>query len=1044
MSLPALSVKRPVFITSIVLLMLFTGAYSLKKLPVSLFPETNVPFLNITTLYPGAGPREVELAVSKHLEDELSTLEGVKKVSTNSLDSLSMVWVEFRTGMNMDAVEQRVRDRVALAKARFPSEVEEPIIERFNPSQQPVVVLFVGGDSLGGVALGSWVEQELKPALARIPKVGRIDIFGQKRRQIDVVVDPKKVEQYRIPLLQIAQSLKNGGSNIPAGNLTSGKEEIALRAVGQYSSLSDIENKVIAFGNGETSIRVRDMGKAVDTAMRERTQAYYGEKRGVILQVYRQSGANTLEVADRVKKAIEKMNIDNKGKAPEIVLVRDGSRMIRDNVDDVWESIAIGVVLTIIIVYFFLGSLRSTLITGFAIPNSLLGAFVLMAAAGFSINILTLLAMSLCVGLLVDDAIVVRENIFKHIEQGMSPREAAVFGANEVAMAVVAVTAAVISMFGPVGFLQGVTGQFFREFGLSVCFAMVVSLYDAMAVAPMLSAYWAGSKHGAGGTIFPLNYLLQAFEALQVGLEKGYAKTLSLVTKAPVFSIVVISALSLFLASRITTLPSGFLPADESPEFNVRIQLPTGSNLEATSQVGRYIDRYIADSPFVAYTVLTVGNALQEVNKADIYVRLKSPKERQGYMPSEIRDVIRNELTTLKDLPPGVEARVLQNDITGGGFRPFSLVLQTKELKDLETASQRVFAALQKNPSLIAPEFELRPGSRELQVRLKESEAERFGVTPFTVGSEMRARVEGLEVGHLREKGYEYPISLKSQDSAALWLERKSEILVPNVNMTPVDIRKVASFVETRSPSKIERVNRAYATRIVADLKAGSNIADLMREVDSILEEVRKDVPDITRLYEGDAESFEEMAESMSLAMLFGVVLLFLVLSSLYESFLLAFLNIISLPLAISGAIFALWMFRDGLYIYSVIGVLLLLGVATKNSILLIDTANHRLKSQSFQNPEELREAIVESSVRRLRPILMTSLALVAGCIPIAIGLNEASAQRTGMGIAIVGGTVSSTFFTLFLIPCLVVLVERLRTLLKKKDSEVQVAPPLS
>ncbi len=1027
MSLPSLSVKRPVFISSIVLLMVFTGLVSLKKLPVSLFPETNVPFLSVTTLYPGAGPREVELSVSKPLEDELATIEGVKKIAASSQDSLSLVWVEFRTGMNMDAVEQRLRDRVALARSRFPAEVKDPVIERFNPSQQPVVGLFVGGDSMSPVELGSWVEQELKPALARIPKVGRIDIIGQKKRQIDILVDPAKVEQYRIPLLQMAQSLKNGGSNIPAGNLISGNEEVSLRAVGQYATLEDIENKVIAFGNGETSIRVRNMGKAIDTAARERSQAFYGDKRGVILQIYRQSGANTLEVADRVKKEVEKLNKERKGKTPEIVLVRDGSRMIRDNVDDVWESIAIGVVLTILIVYLFLGSLRSTLITGFAIPNSLLGAFVLMAVAGFSINILTLLALSLCVGLLVDDAIVVRENIFKHIEQGMPPKEAAVFGANEVAMAVVAVTAAVISMFGPVGFLQGVTGQFFREFGLSVCFAMIVSLYDAMAVAPMLSAYWAGAKgHGQGG-FSPFGFLLRAFDRFQSWLERSYGRLLSWTSRAPFVSIVVITAISIGLATRVTSLPSGFLPVDESPEFNVRIQLPSGSNLETTAKVARYVDHYIGESPFVSYTVLTVGNALQEVHKADIYVRLKAPKERQGYMPSEIRDVIRNELQSLKDLPAGTELRVLQNDITGGGFRPFSLVLQTKDLGELEKASQKVFAALSKNPSLIAPDFELRPGSRELQVRLKDAEAERFGVTPFTVGSEMRARVEGIEVGHLRERGYEYPINLTTKDSADLWLLRSQDILVPNVNMTPVDIRKVASFAEVRSPSKIERVNRAYATRIVADLKAGSRITDIMQEVDQILAEVAKEVPGVTRLYEGDAESFEEMAESMSLAMLFGIVLLFLVLSSLYESFLLALLNILSLPLAISGAIFALWLFHDGLFIYSVIGVLLLLGVATKNSILLIDTANHRLKDESLLTLEDKRAAIVEASTRRLRPILMTSLALIAGCIPIAIGLNEASAQRTGMGIAIVGGTVTSTLFTLFLIPALVLLVETWR-----------------
>jgi HAE1 family hydrophobic/amphiphilic exporter-1 len=1034
MSIPALSVRRPVFIASIVLLMLFTGAYSLFKLPVSLFPETNVPFISITTLYPGAGPREVELAISKHLEDELSTIEGVKKTAANSQDSLSLVWVEFRTGINMDSVEQRVRDRVALAASKFPREAETPVIERFNPSNQPVITVFLRSKTKDRIQLTTWAEQELKPFFARIPKVGRIDILGGQRRQIDIVIDPEKISQYRIPLLQIANSLEMGGKNIPAGSLQSGSEEIGLRSVGQYTSLEDIDRKVVTFGNGETSIRVRDLGRAVESSERLKSKAFFGGEQGVVLQVYRQSGANTLAVADAVKKEIEKINVESAMTgAPEIVLVRDGSKMIRDNVFDVWESIVIGVVLTIIIVYFFLGSMRSTLITGFAIPNSLLGAFVLMAAAGFSINILTLLALSLCVGLLVDDAIVVRENIFKHMEGGMPAKEAAVVGANEVAMAVVAVTAAIIAMFGPVGFLQGVTGQFFREFGLVVCFAMLISLFDAMAVAPMLSAYWGGKIQHGGRSL--LGFLVRAFDRFQSWLERLYEAFLKGSTRFPLLTILVVSLASIGLATTIVHLPSSFLPADESPEFNVRVQLPVGTNLEATAAVAAKVDDAIAKNPVVAYTLVTVGNAMQELHEADIYVRLKPPKERTGLMPSMVRDQVRQQLGQLQDLPQGTEVRVLQNDITGGGFRPFTLVIQTKKLEELEGVATKIYEFVKKHPGLIDPELELRPGIQELQVQLKDSQAVRFGVTPHTVGMEMRARIEGLEVGKLRDGGYEYDIKLKTNDPSQLWLERKQEILVPNINMTPVDLRRVAEFSKIRSPAKIERVNRSYATRIIADMVPGANIAQIIEEVDTVIAEVQNQVPGVNRLYEGDAESFEEMATSMSLAMMFGVVLLFLVLSSLYESFLLAFLNIITLPLAMSGGVFALYALNDGLNIYSTIGMLLLLGVATKNSILLIDTANHRLKSGIISSYPETVTAIIESSVRRLRPILMTSLALIAGCIPIAIGLNEASAQRTGMGITIVGGTVSSTLFTLVLVPSLLLLVEKGRLWLGRNQA---------
>ncbi len=1030
MNIPKLAVARPTFITCLVLLIFFAGLVSQRKLPVSLFPETDVPFISISTIYPGAGPKEIELSISKYLEDELSTVEGLKKVSAISQDSLSLVWVEFRTGMNLDAVEQRVRDRVSLARNRFPREAEAPIVERFNPSNQPVITVFLSSAEMNRIQLTSWAEQDLKPALARIPKVGRIDIVGGQKRQIDVVIDPKKIDAYRLPLLQVASALQGTGANVPAGSLSFGSQEIALRSFGQFNTLTDINNKVVAFGSGETPIRVKDLGRAEDSSVRVKSKAFYKGQQGVLLQVYRQTGANTIAVADAVKQEIQRIDSSNaKNKGPSLTVVRDGSKMIRDNIADVWESIVIGVILTIVVVYFFLGSMRSTLITGFAIPNSLLGAFILMGIAGFSVNILTLLALSLCVGLLVDDAIVVRENIFKHMERGEAPKVAAVEGANEVAMAVVAVTAAILAMFGPVGFLSGVTGQFFREFGLVICFAVMVSLFDAMAVAPMLSAYWGGgAAHHGFQKWNPFHYLVKGFDHFQTLLEKGYAGFLRRSMRWPLLTMATVAGISVGLMSTASHLPSGFLPADQSREFNVKVNLPAGYNLESSYTVAKKIDEYLAKHRYVDYTVLTVGNANQELHKADVYVKLKSQKQRDNLKASDVRDVIRKELAELKGIPKQAQIFVIQTDITGGGFRPFTMVVQTKHMEELAGVAARVFELANKHPDLISPDMELRPGGQELQVKLIPGQAERFGVNAQTVGMEMRARLEGLEVAKLREDGYEYDIKLKTNEAPNIWLERRHEILVPNINMTPVDLRKVASFERLQSPAKIERVNRAYSARITADLQQGASIAHIMEDFDQLVLTLENEVPGVSRIYEGDAESFTEMSESMSMAFLFGVILLFLVLASLYESFLMSFLNIITLPLAVSGAFLSLYLLKEGLNIYSVIGILLLLGVATKNSILLIDTAIERLKSDHDDfSLAKASDDILQSSVRRLRPILMTSLALIAGCVPIAIGLNEASAQRTGMGVAIVGGTLTSTLFTLVLVPSMILFVEKMK-----------------
>jgi HAE1 family hydrophobic/amphiphilic exporter-1 len=1023
MSLPKLAVSRPVFIFSLVLLMLFTGTVGLLRLPVSLFPETEVPFVSVTTLYPGAGPKEVEIAISKPLEDELSTLEGVKKINAVSQDSLSLFWIEFKSGINLDSAEQRVRDKVALARAKFPRDAEASLIERFNPSNQPVVTAFVQSKTSNDVDLTTWIDQDLKPLLSRVPRVGRIVVIGGQKRQVDVLVDSDKIEKYRIPLMHVVEALRNGGANVPAGGLTLGDQELGVRTLGQYSSLKAVEEKIVFFGNGETPIRVKDIGAVKEGVEKVRSQAYYQGNRGVIIQIYKQSGANTVQVSDSVKDSLSDIAKASKARGYHISIVRDGAKTIRDNVFDVWESILIGILLTIVVVYFFLGSFRSTLITGFAIPNSLIGAFVLMSAAGFSINILTLLALSLCVGLLVDDAIVVRENIFKKIESGMEPKEAAVVGANEVAMAVVAVTAAILSMFGPVGFLKGVTGQFFREFGLVVCFAMIISLFDALAVAPMLSAYWGGGRIDKQGKRNLLQRAVAQFDRFQSWLEYKYLNLLEKTLRYPIATLVGVLVIAVLLGSAVTSLPSGFLPTDQSSEFSVRVQLPNGSSLESTRKAAAHVDEYLRGSPFVAYTFVTVGNSFQEIHKAEINVQLKSSSERRGRKPSEIRTLVQQELTKLPGVPAGSEVFVLQNDISGSGQRPFNLLIQTQDLAELDELARKVFRDVAQIPGLMSPELELRTGATELQLVLSDRESQRLGLNPVIAGLDVRTRVEGVEVGKLRVNGLETPVKVRTPDPEATLLQAGQPLLVPNVNMTPVDLRKAATFQRVQAPAKIERVNRAYSARITADMTEGASLGEIMTAAEKAVRERSKNMNGVSVLFEGDAESYTEMSESMSLAFLFGIVLLFLVLASLYESFLLSFLNIITLPLAVSGAFSSLWLFGEGLNIYSVIGILLLLGVATKNSILLIETA----QEQQHKNVtgEGLMVSLKRATVLRLRPILMTSLALVAGCIPIAIGLNEASATRTGMGVAIIGGTLTSTLFTLVFVPALLVLVAK-------------------
>jgi HAE1 family hydrophobic/amphiphilic exporter-1 len=488
-----LSIKRPVFITCMFVLIMIAGYISLKSLSVDLFPNVTFPIVAVNTPYPGAGPSEIETLVTKPIEDELASVSGIKTLSSISQEGVSIVIVEFSLAIDIKYAEQQVRDRVAKVRNKLPEDVNEPIIRRVDPADQPILSIALES-KLPPAQLFDLADQVVKPRVEQVDQVGMVEILGGRKREIRVELDLKKISEHEISASSIRTSLGTTGKNTPAGKLDRGDTTNVVRTLGEYKSVAEIGEVPINFQNFEHPVKIKEVADVVDTLVDETSRTYVNGNPGVLLNVYRQSGSNTVAVADAIKKRIQIINSEIKGQG-ELHLVQDGAKPIRANVEDVNETIIIGIILTIIVVFFFLASIRSTFITSLALPNSLLGAFILMAIAGFSINIMSLLALSLAVGLLVDDAIVVRENIFRHIEMGKSARRAALEGTKEVLLAVIATTMTVIAVFGPIGFLQGVVGQFFKEFGLTICFAMMISLVDAITMAPMMSAYFAGKGH---------------------------------------------------------------------------------------------------------------------------------------------------------------------------------------------------------------------------------------------------------------------------------------------------------------------------------------------------------------------------------------------------------------------------------------------------------------------------------------------------------------------------------------------------------------------
>jgi len=1037
MSISGLAIKRPVFVTCLLLLILVLGTFSFKKLPVDLFPDVTFPVVTVQTPYPGAGPKEVEILVSKPLEEEIRTISGLKTIRSTNREGISIVVAEFTLETDIKYAEQQVRDKVSSARVKLPDDVEESTIRRIDPSDQPIVVLALNAD-LKPAEHYDLANEVIKPQLQQIKQVGLVEVVGGRKREIHVELDRNKLSRSNISVTAIAARLASTGQNIPAGSVSrdaSGKDMV-FRTVGEFASVPAIENAAINFFGNDRPLIIKDVGHVTDTLEDPVTYTYWNGGKTLLIELYKQSGANTVAVSSAVDRAVERINVDIAARypqaKPQLSVVRNQARYISLNVADVQESILIGILLTILVVYFFLGSMRSTLITGVAIPVSLIGAFALMSMAGFSINVMSLLAFSLAVGLLIDDAIVVRENIFRHMEMGKGAKLAALDGTNEVTMAVIAVTLTIVAVFLPIGFLSGVVGQFFKQFGLSVCFIMAISLFDALTNAPMMSAYFGGThgKEPSEGFMYLVRTPVRLFDQMQNWIQDLYVRFLKGILGRPWIALVVTLLVVVSSCVPLMKVPKTFLPTQDSGEFAIGLDMPPGTSLEKMRDRAMEVDKILRAHKEVVNSVLTVGTARLEKNKAEFFVTLQ-PFGQRTMSTSDFKAIMREELKPFKDANPTVK----DVDYVGGGMRPFTLNIVGQDLKQVEEIAVKVMDKLKTHPSLLDVDTSYRPGKPEFQIQVDLNAAQRLGVSSSQVGAELRAQVEGLTPAKFRENGLEYDVRVRLKPEQRDLEPAFRSILVPNMNQRLIELSQVAKADSISGPAGIDRENGGRYVQIQADVApTGPGMGGAISDVSAWFGK-GGDLelpPGVSYRFVGQAENFQELMSSMIVAALLGLIFIYLVLSSLYESFFTPFTIMLVIPLAACGAFFALWVGNKSLDLYSMIGCIMLMGLATKNSIILIDYINQLLESGSG-----IKDAILEAGRVRLRPILMTSFALIAGMVPVAIGLNEVSNQRTSLGVAVIGGVISSTFLTLIVIPAVFAYMESLRRWLVKQGSHL-------
>jgi len=1011
MNLSAIAIKRPVFTVMMTLALLVLGVLGFKRLGTDLFPDVSFPVVMVTAAYPGASPDEVENLVSKPVEDAVIGLNGIDRVRSFSREGLSETWVMFKLGVDTADAATQVRERVSQIRYRFPSDVKEPVIGRFDFSAAPVLTYTLqGGGSLSQAR--KFADDVIKPELQQVDGVAAVNVTGGGVREIQIALDRTRIDAVGVSPAAVVARLRAENLTVPAGRFKEGAREISVRTVGELAGVEAIRDVIVATAADGSAVRLRDVGSVEDGFAERRTLVRVNGREAVTFEIVKQSGTNTVAVADAVRARLDGLKKASFPAGMHTDLIIDQARFIRNSVDQVEHDLVTGGVMAILVILIFMLDMRSTLISSIALPTSVIGTFFVLYVAGYTLNMMTLLALSLSIGLLIDDAVVVRENIFKHLERGKAPREAALDGTKEIALAVLATTATVVAVFLPVAFVKGMVGQFFRQFGNTVIAAVVLSLFVAFTLDPMLSSRFSKSlteKHDES-----FRWLKRPFQWFFAQLDANYRALLGMATrhKLVVGIIAILSLLAIGIFANLAG--SEFVNSEDRGQFVVEVELPGGTALEETARLSALAEQKMLQDKEVTVVFSTIG-PLNEVNKARWRV-VTTPKDKRTVKIGALKDSARRAvLSTL----PGAKVAITDPPFVEGAATeaPIMIDVRGNTYGDIVPVSQKITHLLRTTPGVEDVQMKFSPGRPELQVTVDRERAADKGLPLAPIALALRTAMEGEEAGTLRQGKDEVPIRVRLIE---LHRDRPDEIasLTLPTPRGPAKLSDVASFARGEGPQVIERENRSRQIAIWAT-PVGRPLGDIVQEIQPAIQKLT--LPSGTSIvYDGQIRLMSENNEAMGTALLLGVLFIYIILASQFESFIHPVTIMVSLPLAMLGAIMGLFLTNNTMAMGSMIGIILLMGLVTKNAILLIDRAIVRVRDHG----ETPLQAILEAGPERLRPILMTSAAMVLGMMPTALGKSEGSEFRSPMAIAVIGGVISSTLLSLVVVPVFYLTIE--------------------
>ena len=1027
------SLKNPVFATMVMLAFVVLGLFSYQRLKIDQFPNIDLPVVVVSTEYPGASPEIVESEVTKKVEEAVNSIAGINALTSRSYEGMSVVVVEFELNIDGRKGADDVREKVALMRPTLRDEVKDPRILRFDPASRAIWSLAVlpGSSSLSAVELTNWTDQVLKKRLQNVSGVGAVNMVGGTLREINIYLNPQAMESLGVSAEQIANAVASEAKDMPVGSLRSLQQDRVIQLEGRMLR-PEMFGQIIVARKATTPIRLSQVATIKDGAQEVENLALYNGQRTLLITVQKALDENTIEVVDNLNKAVAAIQAELP-KGVRLETVQDGSRPIRVGVENVRRTLIEGALLTILIVFLFLNSWRSTVITGLTLPIAIIGTFLFMYMLGFTINMVTLMALSLCVGLLIDDAIVVRENIVRHVQMGKAPYEAAMDGTQEIGLAVLATTFSIVAVFLPIGFMGGVIGKFFHEFGLTIVAAVLISMFVSFTLDPMLSSVWHDPSidvHGKTNhsnkpatwydrTIVPITTW---FDRNTQRLEALYQTTLrwSLQHKRATLGLAaVIFVTSIFM---MPLLGTEFVPKADFSETSVNFYTPVGSSLEATEAKAQQVEQIIREFPEVRYTLATIntGNANGKIY-ASIYIRLIDRKQRQRNV-DEMTSVLRDRLHRVSGIT--VTHAGLLDSVGGNKQIEFSLL--GPDLRELERLAQQVMDKVRPIPGLVDLDSSVKPNKPTVQVALQREAASDLGLTLGNIGNQLRILVEGKTVTNwLASDDQTYNVNVRLAPNARDNIQDIERL--PFVVGTATDgtarvarLNQFAHVVEGTGPNQINRRNLMREVAINANVFSRS-AGEVSGDIKKIMEEMVLP-PGYRYQFSGSTKSMKESFEYAMSALVLAIVFIYMILASQFKSFLQPLALMTALPLTLIGVVLALLMFGSALSMFSVIGMVMLMGLVTKNAILLIDFAIRAREDKVDVNgthqmglPRE--EALLLAAQVRLRPILMTTLAMIFGMVPLAFALTEGSEQRAPMGQAVIGGVITSSLLTLVVVP---------------------------